>query len=942
MLLPPGMHQEALKKGDIVLNAAQTESLLRTGKAIGKGKAYADGTISKAYASGVNASGVWKLGGVSAPSPAHDPTPAAAQSVAQSAASTAKSAESTAKSTDKASEKADEFKETLDEIEILLDRVDRQIEHIDKSAQAAYNTFATRNNSILTELDLITQQIKNQQDAYNRYIAEANKVGLDESWADKVRNGRIDIEEVTDEDLWDKIENYRKWFELALDCQDAIDELKDTQADLDKQRFDNLKQEYEDIIDGFEHLSNVVQKFIDLTEEENHVVATEYYSELIKYENNQLNSLLKEREQLNIELESAIASGRIKVNSEEYDDMRASIDAVTESIMDAQRQIVEFNNAIRQLQWDQFDRGQEWISDLSDELQFLNELLDTGNAYDKKGKVTDEGIARYGTMAMDYDTVMRQAEYYASEVKKINKDLAKDPYNLALIDRKRELVKAQQDSILAAKKEKEAMRDLVKDGIEKQIDALSKLIDDYTQLLDTNNDTLDYARQIAEQQREIDKYRKQVNSWQGDDSEEGAARRQKTAEELRQAEEELAQTQEDRRIAEIKASLTELQDNFSEVLNSRLDDIDALIAAVIDGVNMNAGTICDTITTQTNEVGYSMSEKLSSSLNSAKDAMVTAIGSSNASNKEQLLALGNKFQTLVSNFENGAFKNTNATILSSINAIFADVEAMAYDAKQAAAKRIAEEQKRKAEAEARAKAAAQAQAAKAAAEKAAQQKAAQARAAQAQAPKANNGGAQLTDDVKRHVAAAIWNGNYGWGVDPDRANKLNEVFGPNNGIQALVNQGVGMTGINPAGYSYSDMRKKFKGYERGVKRINRDQLAITQEQGREFIMHDGKMLTPLTEGDSVFNRLASDNLWNFANSPEDFIGSRLDNLASLGTISNYGGNNVNMTFNLSGMTDPETFMTELQHNAKFTELVQELTLGQANGHGRLTKNSIRF
>ena len=145
------------------------------------------------------------------------------------------------------------------------------------------------------------------------------------------------------------------------------------------------------------------------------------------------------------------------------------------------------------------------------------------------------------------------------------------------------------------------------------------------------------------------------------------------------------------------------------------------------------------------------------------------------------------------------------------------------------------------------------------------------------------------------------------------------------------------------GIRYSDLDKyAYNRFAKGAKKINRDQLAITQEQGREFIMHNGQMLTPLSEGDSVFNRIASDNLWDFANRPEDFISSKIDALANMGAISNYGGNNVSMTFNLSGMKDPETFMVELQHNKQFAELVQELTLGRANGHGMLAKNSIRF
>lgn len=70
----------------------------------------------------------------------------------------------------------------------------------------------------------------------------------------------------------------------------------------------------------------------------------------------------------------------------------------------------------------------------------------------------------------------------------------------------------------------------------------------------------------------------------------------------------------------------------------------------------------------------------------------------------------------------------------------------------------------------------------------------------------------LTEDIKKHVAAAIWNGNYGWANAPTRVSRLTEVFGANNGIQAIVNKGYNyIAGISPAGYSYSDMKAKFKG-----------------------------------------------------------------------------------------------------------------------------------
>ena len=39
---------------------------------------------------------------------------------------------------------------------------------------------------------------------------------------------------------------------------------------------------------------------------------------------------------------------------------------------------------------------------------------------------------------------------------------------------------------------------------------------------------------------------------------------------------------------------------------------------------------------------------------------------------------------------------------------------------------------------------------------------------------------KLDENIKKGVSAAIWNGGYGWGYDPDRAKRLKEVFGEND------------------------------------------------------------------------------------------------------------------------------------------------------------------
>lgn len=129
---------------------------------------------------------------------------------------------------------------------------------------------------------------------------------------------------------------------------------------------------------------------------------------------------------------------------------------------------------------------------------------------------------------------------------------------------------------------------------------------------------------------------------------------------------------------------------------------------------------------------------------------------------------------------------------------------------------------------------------------------------------------KLTDAIKKKVAAAIWNGGYGWGNGSTRTNRLTEVFGAGNGIQDLVNKGVGKSGVSlTSEYTYANMRKKFKGYASGTDNAtpgwhtlfegDLDEYVFTSSDGNRYRMFSGL-------GDKVLNGEATDFLYDFANS----------------------------------------------------------------------------
>lgn len=259
---------------------------------------------------------------------------------------------------------------------------------------------------------------------------------------------------------------------------------------------------------------------------------------------------------------------------------------------------------MREIEWGYFDYTQERISQLTQEADFLIDLMSNSDLHTDKGQLTDEGMATMGLHGQNYNVYMSQASMYAGELAEINAQLANDPYNTELIERREKLLALQQESIIAAEDEKQAVVSLVEEGIALELESLQELIDAYKDSLNSARDLYEFEKKISEQTKNIANLRKQLSAYEFDNSEETRAKIQKLTVELEKAESELEETQYDKFIEDSSKLLDELFGSYSELLNSRLDDTNALIGDMITSVNDNAGSINETLTTTANDVGY--------------------------------------------------------------------------------------------------------------------------------------------------------------------------------------------------------------------------------------------------------------------------------------------------------------------------------------------------
>lgn len=550
-----------LKKGDIVFNHKQTEELLKHGYVTNShakvfGSSYAQGTVTK--------SGTALATGTS---------------------------------------------ETVDWLEILLDRAERIVKQFTNKLENTFKGFNSRMSALTSAISSTKTEISKNQSAYNAYMQKANSVKLSDSLKKQVREGAYYIYDY-DEKTQELIESYRNYYEKALNAKDAIDELTKSLSELYKQAFDIVSTRYDNEFAALNNRSDMISNSIDLAEAGGYFANIESYSDLIKIAESKIAKGQQEYADLTKKLNEAVASGAVEKYSDEWWDMYNQILEVANGIQEAQIAVAEFEEAVRELKWEQFDFLQERISQITEEADFLIGLLENSDLFDDAGQFTSKGLATVSLRAVNYNTYMAQAKQYAEELKNIEAELANDPSNKNLIERREELLGLQRDSIEAAYDERDAIADLIQDGIDAEMDAVEKLIDAYTDALDSAKDLYEYRKKVADYSDDIAKLRKQLIAYQGDTSEEARAQVQKITVDLAEAEENLREAEYDQYISDQKKMMDEFKSDYQAALNERLDNLDSLIEQLIADANANSADVTAAINEAASNAGYTLTDNM--------------------------------------------------------------------------------------------------------------------------------------------------------------------------------------------------------------------------------------------------------------------------------------------------------------------------------------------
>ena len=491
-------------------------------------------------------------------------------------------------------------------IETLLSRIQNKISDLGKTASATWKSWTNRNNALKSQISAVTQEINLQANAANKYLSLANSVGLGEGYKSLVRNGALDISTISDENTINAIKQYQEYYENYLSALDAKQDAEDELRNLKQTSADNISTEYDDLVSFIEHEKSMLDSTADILENKGYMASASIYDKLIQYEYDTISKLEEKYKKLNENLNN---SG-IQQGTEQWNDMKLEILEVEEAILESQNALVDYNNTLRELDWEVFDKLQEKISGITEEADFLIKLMSDEKMFDE-GKITEHGQATLGLYVLNYKTYLAQAEEYGQKLEEIREDLKNDPYNQTLIDQEKEWAEALRDSILASDDALQSIVDLKQEGYDSLLESLDTAIDKYKDLINEQKNAYDYQKQIDNLTGDVTKYQKITKSLEGmKDTEEGKKLIQEYSVKLKESEEALAEAENEKYLDDLDKLLQNLSDDATEFVSQKMDNVDALVKEVIAQTETNTGSILETLKTETSNVNTTLTSEM--------------------------------------------------------------------------------------------------------------------------------------------------------------------------------------------------------------------------------------------------------------------------------------------------------------------------------------------
>lgn len=370
-----------------------------------------------------------------------------------------------------------------------------------------------------------------------------------------------------------------------------------------KDRFDKVQERYDNKAGLIEQRKNAVSNSLNIAEAKGQLIGEAYYTRQADAVKSDMQLKQEEAEELAKKLST------IKFGSDEWYEAQEALNGVYESIQQDEQELAEFQKSINELKFDRFDELLDKLGDITDETDFLIDMLDSDNLFDSDtGMITQDGITAMGLTAQNYDTYLAEAQKYKDAIADLNEmynegKIGLNDYNSKL----RTYQQGQRDSIKSANEAKKSLAAYVKQGLDAQNNALEEAISKKKELLETDKSLKEWNDKLADSNKNIAKLEKQIAALEGDDSEENRKKLQQLKSDLQDAQKDRSDMLYDHSVSDQEDALDKMLENSKKQAEDYLKDTDKVFSDALTYVNANSSQVASNIEKIAKDTGYDIS-----------------------------------------------------------------------------------------------------------------------------------------------------------------------------------------------------------------------------------------------------------------------------------------------------------------------------------------------
>ena len=370
-----------------------------------------------------------------------------------------------------------------------------------------------------------------------------------------------------------------------------------------KDRFDDVQARYDNKAGLIEQRKNAVSNSLSIAEAKGQLIGEAYYTRQADAVKSDMKLKQEEAEKLAKKLST------IKFGSNEWYEAQEALNGVYEAIQQDEQELAEFQKSINQLKFDRFDELLNKLGDITDETDFLIDMLDSDNLFDSDtGMITQDGITAMGLTAQNYDTYLAEAQKYKDAIADLNEmykngEISLTDYNSQL----RTYQQGQRDSIKSANEAKKSLVAYVKQGLDAQNDALSEEIEKRKKLLEQEKSEKEFNDQTLERSKKIARLKRQIAILENDDSDSNRKNLRQLRSNLQDLEKEEKDSFYDKSISDQEEGLDKMLENSKKQAEDYLKDTNKVFSDALTYVNANSSQVASNINKISKDLGISIS-----------------------------------------------------------------------------------------------------------------------------------------------------------------------------------------------------------------------------------------------------------------------------------------------------------------------------------------------